>query len=709
MRARTTFVVSPFEGFCYLALRKHSRLLFAVALVALVLAAPAFSALAGRRSNNSSTSTVSLTSDRDTYVTPDAADANFGSLRQLAVDGVPVAETFVGFDTSAVEGRTIDHVLLWFSTRDATGPGLSFFRVADDWSESAVTWATKPADGTPITTIAGPIPAGTVGVDVTAAFDGRIDGNRVSIRIRTSDADGALILSRENSTPPRLDVTIFGAPPASTPTPEPTPSPTATPSPSATASPTPSSTPSQSASPTATASTTPTPTRTATPTPTRTPSSTPTTSPTPTPTATTTPGATPTPSATPTPRPSETPAPTPSPSGQLYFSGHGTDHGVGMSQYGALGRARAGQSYDEILAHYYTDTTLGTIDPRTAVRVQLAVAHVPTAGSPARITALFGSWQSTDFTDDAGAPRVFPADSYVQLVNGPDGWQADVYSADGELLATATTQDVVIKPVDATTRFEMKWRDSLPKYTLYRGAMRLLVNGVGVQCINTVLMDDYLKGVVPAEMPPLWPAEAVKAQAVAARGYAYVRLQPGRVFDVVPTASNQVYGGVKIEHPRSNAAIDATANEVVMYGDTAANTFFFTVGGGYTENNEFAWVGNNGNIIATPIPYLRGQPDYDQDGVAYDAFVKSFNWHTDTFTWTQLGQVLARDARTSVGTLIDLRFDRGVSGRIYRVTIVGSARTVTVSGSLFKGVYNKYRLSGAALKSTMFWFGDPPR
>jgi stage II sporulation protein D len=656
--------------------------LVAVALITVALAAPAFSAFAGRRANDTSTSTVSISTDADTYVTPDAPTASFGSARQLAVDGAPVAETYIGFDTSAVQGRTIDHVLLWVSTRDATGPGLSFFRVTNDWTESGMTWTNKPADGTAVTTIAGPIPAGTVGVDVTAAFSGgKIDGNRFSIRIRTDNQDGALIASRESSPAPRLDVTIFGAPPDPTPTPLPTPTPSASPTTTPTATPTATPTPSPSSSPSPTPRFTPTPTPTSTPTP----------------TPTSTPSPTPTPSATPT------------PSGLLYFSGHGTDHGVGMSQYGALGRARAGQTYDQILAHYYDGTKLGTIDPRTTVRVQLAVSKVPTAASPARITARSGSWQSSAFTDDAGEPLVFPADSYVQLVNATDGWEADVFSAAGEPLATAKTTDVVMKPVDDSTRFEMKWRDSLPKYTLYRGSMRLLVNGAGVQCINTVTMDDYLKGVVPAEMPPLWPVEAVKAQVVASRGYAYVRLQPNRVFDVVPTASNQVYGGVKIEHPRSNAAIDATANQIVTYDGVAANTFFFTIGGGYTENNELAWVGNNGNIIALPVPYLRGEPDFDPNGVAYDAMAKGYSWSTGTFTWSQLGQMLSRDARTNVGTLLDLRFDRGVSDRIYKVTIIGSSRTVTVSGALFKGVYNKQRLSGPALKSTMFWFGDPPR
>jgi len=380
-----------------------------------------------------------------------------------------------------------------------------------------------------------------------------------------------------------------------------------------------------------------------------------------------------------------------------------------MSQYGALGRAEAGQTYDQILAHYYTGTTLGTIDPNTVVRVQLAASHVPTASSPARITARFGSWQSSAFLDSLGKPVVFPADSYVQMVKGLGGWEADVYDVSGTFLVGAQVTDLTVRPVDDATRFEMKWRDSLPKYDLYRGSMRLLVNGSGVQCIDNVLMDDYLKGVVPAEMPPLWPIEAVKAQVVASRGYAYVRLRPDRAYDVVPTANNQVYGGVNVEHPRSNTAVALTANQVVMYDGQPANTFFFTIAGGYTENNEYAWVGNNGKVIAQPIPYLRGVPDYDANGVAYDSKFKGYAWQTDTFTWGQLGQMLAADPRTNVGTLIDLKFDRGVSSRIYRVTIIGSTRTVYVCGAMFKGIFNAHRLSGAGLKSTMFWLGPAPQ
>jgi SpoIID/LytB domain protein len=630
----------------------------------------------------------------DAYVTPQTPDTNYGVMKYLAADGLPVAEAYLSFDLSAWYGQKLDHLALSITTRDDAGAGLSVYRLSDPWSESTVTWNTRPGIGTLVTTMAGVVSKGAVSIDLTKAFPtGTVDATIVSFRIATANADGVMFSSREGANPPTLGVAVA----ASTPSPTPTPTPTPTTTPTPTKTPTPTATPIK----------TPTPTATPIPTPVKTPSPTPTPTPVPTktPAPTNTPTSTPTPTATPT--PSATPAPTPTPApALLYFNGRGTDHGVGMSQYGALGRAQAGQTYDQILAHYYTGTTLGTIDPHTLVRVQLANSYAPTAASPARISARYGPWSSAAFVDASGAPRVFPTDSYVQMVvKGVGGWEADVFDATGAPLASVLTQDITMSPSDNATRLEMTWRDALPKYTLYRGTIRLLVNGSGIEAINAVVMDDYVRGVVPAEVPPLWPVEAVKAQAVAARGYAFVRLHPDHTYDVVPTAANQVYGGASIEHPRSNLAVDSTANQVVLFQGTVANTFFFTVGGGYTENNELVWVGNNGKVISAPIPYLRGEPDYAPDGVAYDAKAPGYAWSSASFTMTQLGQMLAHDSRTNVGTLLTLKFDRGVSSRIYRVTLVGSARTTYVSGPLFKNVYNKWRLAGAALKSTMFWMG----
>jgi stage II sporulation protein D len=286
------------------------------------------------------------------------------------------------------------------------------------------------------------------------------------------------------------------------------------------------------------------------------------------------------------------------------------------------------------------------------------------------------------------------------------GWQAVAYDATGLVLAAVPAYNLTIEPAEATTLLEMTWRSSLSRYTLYRGAMRMVVSGSNIQAINIVALDDYVQGVVPAEMPPLWHIEAVKAQAVAARSYGIRHLRPDRAWDVVPTAANQVYGGQSLEHPRSNLATAQTRGQVAMYNGAVANTYFFTVAGGHTENNEYAWVSAAGKVYDAPVPYLRGVSDLDENGLAYDRNAPGFAWQTGSFTWVQLGNWMASDSRTNVGTLLDIQFKRGVSGRVYCVTLVGNQRTVNVSGQVFKAVFNANNGAGAYLMSALYFLEE---
>src|SRR6185436_16827080 len=91
----------------------------------------------------------------------------------------------------------------------------------------------------------------------------------------------------------------------------------------------------------------------------------------------------------------------------------------------------------------------------------------------------------------------------------------------------------------------------------YRGRMSVSSDGKLVQVIDTVGLESYLKGVVPAEMPSTWPAEALKAQAVAARSFALANLATGRPFDLYGDTRSQVFGGVKVENDATSAAVDA--------------------------------------------------------------------------------------------------------------------------------------------------------
>jgi SpoIID/LytB domain protein len=337
--------------------------------------------------------------------------------------------------------------------------------------------------------------------------------------------------------------------------------------------------------------------------------------------------------------------------------------------------------------------------------VLLSSAFVPTPTEPARVIARGGAWQSEAFPDE-----IFPADSYLDMVFGSGGaWVAKVRDGvTGDVVASALATDLTMTPVDATTLFYMKFRDSLRKYDLYRGSMRLRVNGAGIQAVNIVGMDDYVQGVVPAEMIAVWPLEALKVQAVAARSYGAGKIRTTGYYDVVPTSVNQVYGGVNLEANKTNLATQETSGIVVWYNDKIAVTYFFDTAGGATENSEYAWPSNSGTP-GVAIPYLRGIDDVNANGVPYDITAVSYAWQSDPFTMSQLSNIFAKDARTNVGTITNLTYYRGVSGRLYKVTMVGKSATKNVSGAIFKNAYNNNRPTGSPyLKSTMVWLKPAP-
>jgi stage II sporulation protein D len=202
------------------------------------------------------------------------------------------------------------------------------------------------------------------------------------------------------------------------------------------------------------------------------------------------------------------------------------------------------------------------------------------------------------------------------------------------------------------------------KQKKYRGILELVWNRSGtISVVNVLPLEEYLRGVVPGEMPASWPAEALKAQAVAARTYA--RYQMGGTkyaaegFDVDDTTASQVYGGVLSEDARTDAAIAATAGQYITYQGKIIPAFFFAASGGYTENNEYVFTGGS------PLPYLRGVPDFDQGSSRYA-------W-SYPFVMTDIAARLA-EKNILLGTLYDISpvGPTGPSGRPTRWRVVGS-------------------------------------
>ena len=139
-------------------------------------------------------------------------------------------------------------------------------------------------------------------------------------------------------------------------------------------------------------------------------------------------------------------------------------------------------------------------------------------------------------------------------------------------------------------------------------------------------------------------------------------------------------------------------------GTAIANALYHSDGGTATENNENVWTSATGAIVSAPTSYLRGSADRNAAGVAFDAGAPRASWRTAAYTLGQLTTIFAADPRTAVGGLASLDLSRrGVSGRLISVTLKGSLGSKTVSGEIFRSVFNANSpTADPAMWSTLF-------
>jgi SpoIID/LytB domain protein len=409
----------------------------------------------------------------------------------------------------------------------------------------------------------------------------------------------------------------------------------------------------------------------------------------------------------PTLAPAAVPAGTTPVGASVTIHGRGYGHGVGMSQHGARGRALVGATSTDILAHYYKGATLGSIAVDKMIRVRVLHDFKATSTKPLVLYGRRGQWRFD------GSGTIYPKDSRVEVrptvtdtASGTSvAWRVKVIGPDGSTLRSGAIKSFRLRGVTTTAVFQVASRTST--YDQYRGVLRIGLRSTEpiASATNELTLERYLRGVVPAEMPSTWPTEALEAQSIAARSYAARRLRPDvSYFDVDDDSTSQVYLGVLGEKTTTTAAIKATAGVVLKSGSTIANTLFHSAGGGATEHNENVYVSVTGAKVAGPVSYLRGSSDRRADGTAYDSGSPYATWKTLTYTRTQLSTWFGRDSRTKVGTIsaLDLR-DRGVSGRLISVTLIGSLGTRKVSGSVFRSVFNANRPSDdPSMRSTLF-------
>ncbi len=333
-------------------------------------------------------------------------------------------------------------------------------------------------------------------------------------------------------------------------------------------------------------------------------------------------------------------------SGTFFIRGGGDGHGIGMSQYGALGYAEHGATFQAILAHYYTGTALGKVSPTQVVRVWLAAG-------------------AASFSGASTAP------SHTKL---NPAWVYAVKPASGGQLAIVDPHGKTVGHFGAPLVVSGSGPLTVPGLGSYRGTLEFRPAGSGVQTVNAVGLDDYVRGVVADEMPSSWAAAALEAQAVAARTYAITTGVQGDGYSLYPDTRSQMYGGVGAETADTDAAVAATSGQVVTYNGQPAVTYFFASSGGYTESVQNVWSG------ATPEPWLVGVPDpYDSaGGDPYHSWGQTMSLAAAA---TRLGSLVK-------GQLIGIRVLRhGVSPRILEAAVVGTGGSTTVTGDQLAGIF----------------------
>lgn len=230
----------------------------------------------------------------------------------------------------------------------------------------------------------------------------------------------------------------------------------------------------------------------------------------------------------------------------------------------------------------------------------------------------------------------------------------------------------------AYPQFKAAYADSEGVYAIdlgdreYRGRIEIGRYGNGtLTAVNIADIEQYLYGVVPCEMVSSWNIEALKAQAVCARSYAY--LTAGYTSDtiikkgytLVDTTASQVYRGYLAEKSSSNQAVNDTKGQMIYYNGEVVKGYYFSTSGGSTENIEDVW--------STPVGYLRSVSDI------YELFPEKKPWIVK-LTSSEIGSKL-QAAGLSVGSIKDIKVDIWTeSEHAYSVRFAGSAGKESISG-----------------------------
>ncbi len=256
---------------------------------------------------------------------------------------------------------------------------------------------------------------------------------------------------------------------------------------------------------------------------------------------------------------------------RVVVSGRGVGHGMGLSQWGAAERARAGATYQQILAFYYPNAQLGAAPSQT---MRVLIGEAP--------TLLVGSRAAFTVRDAAGRVALMRPGLY--RIRG---------SAFGALR------------VQLPLRIVPGRQPLRSGGTAYAGTFTVNAAAGALQLVDALPLEAYVRAVVSAECPGYWPQAALQAQAVASRSFAIANARPEAAFDLYSDDRSQNYRGLARNYGSATSAVGSTRQIVLRYGGAVIDALFSASNGGLTTNADGVWGGMS-------LPYLDVRPDpYD--------------------------------------------------------------------------------------------------
>lgn len=349
-------------------------------------------------------------------------------------------------------------------------------------------------------------------------------------------------------------------------------------------------------------------------------------------------------------------------------------------------------------------------------------------------TINFGTYQYNNITIfGTGDTQIY--DNKMLIANVGANQPVKITYKDGKFTISAGQYcETVTGPVQITSNYGLLGVTGLKragKQALYHGAFELVKNNNNTfNLVNMIEVEEYLKGVVPNEMPVSFGLEALKAQSVAARNYVLSpRTKASPNYDVVDSVASQVYFGANTEKPLSNQAVKETEGVVALYDWNLILAQYSSTAGGYTESYSNAFSDPITKAFPAPEkPFLKARPDivtqaplnteeaasayYKSRPDAYDIRSPYFRWERE---WTAeelrnaIQTTLPAQSATSfvkpaftkndkLSNLTEIRvLKRGDSGKIMEMEIVTRSQTYKVFKELvIRRIFTK---NGKALPS----------